>query len=68
MPPKPTKRTMTAKQLRKLMEEHGVKEQVELARIVGVHPVTVWRWMSGGTVIGLRTELLIREKLKNRKA
>lgn len=57
---------MTPTQLRALMSAAGIATQVQLAERVGVHKVTVTRWMTGRTPIGPASAALIREKLAAR--
>ncbi len=67
VPTEPRPPAMTPDELRALMEREGVARQEDLALIVGVHRITVNRWLKGRTPISEALALLIRDKLKNRK-
>ncbi len=57
---------MTGDELRALIAEYGM-DQNQFAELVGVHYVTVSRWVTGAAVINESHVLLIRERLKARK-
>lgn len=63
MPPRPQKAAMTPDKLRAMMRRAGVTSQRELAKVLGVHHMTVYRWMAGRTPISAAPAALIREHL-----
>jgi DNA-binding transcriptional regulator YiaG len=60
------KSAMSPKELRALMDEYQVHD-AEFARRVGVHKVTVYRWMSGKSAISSAYATHIRHRLEEAK-
>ena len=58
---------MKPDELRRLMEAAGVTKKTALARLLGVHRATVYRWLGGTTPIDAANAMLIRSKLKPAK-
>jgi transposase len=58
---------MSVDEFKKLTEAAGLTKKAAIARAIGIHRATVYRWLDGTTPIGEANALLIRAKLKNRK-
>ncbi len=58
---------MTPDELRALMARADDITQKALAQALGVHKMTVWRWLNGRTPIDAANAALIRQTIKHKK-
>jgi transcriptional regulator with XRE-family HTH domain len=62
-PARPNEAAMSPEQFRELCEASGLSQQ-EVADMLGVDRITVWRWANGKTPIGRMQATAIRAAFK----
>lgn len=56
---------MSPDELRRLIDARGYTSHGAVAKVLGVHRMTVSRWLAGKVVINAPAAALIRERLSN---